>query len=87
MPFSWASRTIFESVALFNGDTRYEVFSSTARGPYDGKTEGGLLVSLPNKPSLTLVRDAGSVWPTDPIEGIGQVGTFMQDANLDLLSR
>jgi len=86
-PFSWASQTIFESVALLNGDTRYEVFSSTARGPYDGKTEGGIVVTLPNKPPVTLTCDAGSVWPKDPFEGIGQIGSFIQRDDLDLLQR
>lgn len=76
-PFSWASRTIFESVALFNGDTRYEVFASTARGPYDGLTEGGIVVTLPNQSPLTLTCDAGSVWPKDPFDGIGQIGSFI----------
>lgn len=76
-PFSWASRTIFESVMLLNSDTRYEVFSSTQRGRYDGITNGGIVVTLPHKPSITLNCDAGSVWPADPFEGIRQIAAFI----------
>lgn len=85
-PFAWASRTIFESIKLFNGDTRYEVFSSTERGPYDGRTDGGIVVTLPNDLPVTLTCDARSVWPTDPIEGIGQIGAFIHGHSLDVLS-
>lgn len=84
-PFAWASRTIFE-FALFNGDTRYEVFSSTQRGPYTGRTEGGIVVTPPDNAPITLACDAGSVWPLDPLEGIGQIGALIHGQNADLLS-
>ncbi|HBB84127.1 MAG TPA: hypothetical protein DC031_12850 [Sulfitobacter sp.] len=85
-PFAWASRNIFESIALFNGDTRYEVFSSTERGPYNGRTKGGIVVTIPNNAPITLACDAGSVWPLDPLEGIGQINSLMHGQNTDILS-
>lgn len=76
-PFAWASNTIFESVALTNVDTVYEVFAATKRGPYDGVTEGGITVTPPNGQYVTLTCDAGSVWPRDPFDGIGKLSEIL----------
>lgn len=72
-PFSWASNTIFESVELVNIDTSYEVFSSRPRGLSEESTAGGITVTLPNGKRHELTCDMGSVWPYDPLEGIGKL--------------
>lgn len=76
-PFSWASNTIFESVALTNSDTVYEVFTTIERGPSENPAKGGIVVTLPNNAPITLSCDAGSVWPLDPFASIGQLSQIL----------
>lgn len=75
---------IFESMTLSNGDTQYEAFSSNERGSDGDRTGGGIIVTLPNGPALTLMCDAGSVWPLDPIEGIGRIGDLFYGDDREL---
>ncbi|TKW68294.1 MAG: hypothetical protein DI616_04145 [Paracoccus denitrificans] len=80
-PFAWASRTIFESVTLMNADTSYEIWSSAERHIPEGQTEGGVIVTLPNAEPRHFHCDQGSVWPPDPIDGLGLLNTVVPGAD------
>lgn len=73
VPFSWASNTIFESVTFHNGNTTYEVHAAAPRGADGGTAEGGIVVTRPDQSQVSLSCDPGSVWPSDPLDGLGQL--------------
>lgn len=73
VPYGWASNTIHEGVMFRNGNTTYEVYASIPRGPDAGAAEGGILVTSPDGSRTDLSCDQGSVYPNDPLEGIGKL--------------
>lgn len=85
-PFSGAGATIYENVTLYNGNTGYEMFtSSRIRVDQDALAEGGIVVLLPNGDSQTLTCDAGTVRPDNPFEGIGSLALLTGDGDDDPL--
>lgn len=61
-----------QSVTLLNVDTRYEIVSE--RAP-DGLVTGKINVRLPSGRQSTYPCDTGSVWPSNPLEGIGSLNS------------
>ncbi|MEL6840296.1 MAG: lysozyme inhibitor LprI family protein [Pseudomonadota bacterium] len=65
-----ADGTIRENVTLFNGSYGYEMFITSRNA---GIAEGGIIVRLPDGRTQTLVCDAGTIAPNNPMQGIGQL--------------
>lgn len=62
-----------QSISLMDVDTRYEIASEFGR---NGAVTGGITVYLPNGRQRAYFCDTGSVWPLDPLEGIGSLNTI-----------
>ncbi len=83
-----ATGTVFESVTLMNGNTSYEI-STSSRRRIDRKavTTGSITITLPNGTTQQLSCDPGSVTPPDPFQGIGKLTLLTDGSHLDPLSR